>query len=704
MHYVKQFDINGVATKQVACIELHGKPNAATEGCVGVLGIDMDSPTHEVYKCSAVNGSIYTWELLSSGMSIMSASISGGGVDFVEFPYANIRIPATYVVKVGDLILDKDGYLYQISALNSTYCVASYCTRVVAYGMSAYDLAVNNGFEGTEEEWLLSLQGKGLSVKANKSSCTELGDGYIDTNGDLQILTTLPSTFTNCGQIRGPAGESISVSWSIAYYGVSNSASTRPTSWSSSIPTNIAEGQYLWTRTDIRFSDGATASGYTYSKQGDKGEDGKNGTSVTITNVSESTVDGGENVVTFSDGKKLTVKNGKQGADGKNGTKIVYTEGQYSDVSGTDVVFTYHDIPASTLEVGDFIVSQGNLYQVNYIVASGYQSSLIVKMQGEDGKDGDDYVLTEADKAEIAENVKGVCIPKNQGVANVGKILVVGTDGNLTLADMPEGGASGDIIGTLDESNNILLSGNLADGIYTLKYENANGTYTEIGDLVVSSIVDYAIITTLENCTSSGATSVRGNGSATVTITAKSGYALPDSITVSGASYTWNKTTGNIVLSNPTSDVYITVTAEKTITNFIEYNADNTTDWSIWCNNARIGSDGLYRQSTSSNVTNYIPVQNGDIVYWYDMPINGTLIGLYKSDKTQLSSTNITTQVSSGYIKDATSLNSTTYDGQLTINNADVAYIRFTITREGYTSIFDNDDGIVNIKRNGEWL
>lgn len=321
MHYVKQFDINGVATKQVACIELHGKPNAATEGCVGVLGIDMDSPTHDVYKCSAVNGSIYTWELLSSGMSVMSASISGGGGDFVEFPYADIRIPTAYVVKVGDLILDKDGYLYQIISLNSTYCVASYCTRVVAYGMSAYDLAVNNGFEGSEEEWMLSLQGKGLSVKANKSSCTELGDGYIDTNGDLQILTTLPSTFTNCGQIRGPAGESISVSWSIAYYGVSNSASTRPTSWSSSIPTNIAEGQYLWTRTDIRFSDGATASGYTYSKQGakgDKGDTGANGTSITITDISESTASGGSNVVTFSDGNTLTVKNGIDGKDGEN--------------------------------------------------------------------------------------------------------------------------------------------------------------------------------------------------------------------------------------------------------------------------------------------------------------------------------------------------------------------------------------------------
>lgn len=52
---------------------------------------------------------------------------------------------------------------------------------------------------------------------------------------------------------------------------------------------------------------------------GNDGAKGKDGTSVTVTNVSTSTADGGNNVVTFSDGKILTVKNGSKGSKGDTG-------------------------------------------------------------------------------------------------------------------------------------------------------------------------------------------------------------------------------------------------------------------------------------------------------------------------------------------------------------------------------------------------
>lgn len=148
MHYVKQFKINGVDTRQVACIELRGVPNAATEGSLGALGIDVTSPTHEVYKCVAVNGSVYTWELLSGGMSIMSANITGEGAMSMAFPYTNIIAPNNYIYKSGDLILDSEGYLYQIETLGATECYTTYCgTHIggIASGDKDCKLVVTNG-------------------------------------------------------------------------------------------------------------------------------------------------------------------------------------------------------------------------------------------------------------------------------------------------------------------------------------------------------------------------------------------------------------------------------------------------------------------------------------------------------------------------------------------------------------------------------
>lgn len=65
----------------------------------------------------------------------------------------------------------------------------------------------------------------------------------------------------------------------------------------------------------------AKESGAFDGKDGINGADGKDGTSVTITSISESTVDGGDNTVTFNDGTSLAVKNGKNGKDGAKGER-----------------------------------------------------------------------------------------------------------------------------------------------------------------------------------------------------------------------------------------------------------------------------------------------------------------------------------------------------------------------------------------------
>ena len=74
--------------------------------------------------------------------------------------------------------------------------------------------------------------------------------------------------------------------------------------------------------------------------QGEKGETGEAGTSVTIQSVTESTEDGGSNIVTFSDGKTLTVRNGSKGDKGESGT-------------GSGAIDTYYVTPEQYGAIGD---------------------------------------------------------------------------------------------------------------------------------------------------------------------------------------------------------------------------------------------------------------------------------------------------------------------------------------------------------------
>lgn len=81
MVYVKHFDILGIDTKQIPCIELQGVPTTATEGAVGLFGMNMLSTDHEIYVCIAVNGNVYTWIPLKGegGVTITDAKINDIG-------------------------------------------------------------------------------------------------------------------------------------------------------------------------------------------------------------------------------------------------------------------------------------------------------------------------------------------------------------------------------------------------------------------------------------------------------------------------------------------------------------------------------------------------------------------------------------------------------------------------------------------------
>lgn len=183
-------------------------------------------------------------------------------------------------------------------------------------GKSAYEVAVKNGFIGSEAEWLESLKGKpgadGISPSAN---VTKTYSGAVITIKDKTGTTT--TTITNGSD--GKDGVPATHSWNDTILTVTSASGT--------------------SSADLKGNPGD--DGYTPVKGKDyfDGKDGKDGTSVTVKSISESTADGGSNVVTFSDGKTLTVKNGKKGTDGKTPVKGVdYLDGKdgYTPVKGVD--------------------------------------------------------------------------------------------------------------------------------------------------------------------------------------------------------------------------------------------------------------------------------------------------------------------------------------------------------------------------------
>ena len=69
-----------------------------------------------------------------------------------------------------------------------------------------------------------------------------------------------------------------------------------------------------------------------------------------------------------------------------------------------------------------------------------------------------------------------------------GKIYLF--NNNTILGNGVEIGMNGDVIGYIDSANNIILSGDLANDTYTVKYEMEDGTYVDIGSLSLGNTTE----------------------------------------------------------------------------------------------------------------------------------------------------------------------------------------------------------------------
>ena len=98
-------------------------------------------------------------------------------------------------------------------------------------------------------------------------------------------------------------------------------------------------------------------------------------------------------------------------------------------------------------------------------------------------------------------------------------------------------------------------SSSMTIGDYSLVYSDNKWT--------AMKVETYRLSYNLKNVSGEKITTISSTETKTLTYTANTGYQLPDSITVTGATHIWNKETGTLILSKATGDVTVTIVGEE---------------------------------------------------------------------------------------------------------------------------------------------
>ena len=177
-------------------------------------------------------------------------------------------------------------------------------------GLSAYELAVQQGYDGTLEDWLQSLQGKSAYEIAVEHGYSGTEDEWI---GRLNSLAAADSetyvktaSFNSAGQLilTLSDGTTLNIGGGLAAKGADGANGRDGANGSNGA--NGKDGQ-----------DGKDGQNGKDGANGKNGQDGKDGISIAGVTVNEK----GELIVSFSDGKATNVGKvvGTSGLDGKDG-------------------------------------------------------------------------------------------------------------------------------------------------------------------------------------------------------------------------------------------------------------------------------------------------------------------------------------------------------------------------------------------------
>lgn len=184
---------------------------------------------------------------------------------------------------------------FTVMLTNEAQQFATDSNRKVTSAQSYYtDIIVIRGSQERTDYTIGNItSGSGITVSKNSkrvtfsvSAGTTIGAdaGVIEIPITLDGQTVKKQFSWSCGKqgpqgVKGQDGTSIKITSKSVTYQTSTSGTTTPTgTWSTTVPT-VNNGQYLWTKTTVQYSDGNKTEAYSVSY---KGTNGTNGTSVTV--------------------------------------------------------------------------------------------------------------------------------------------------------------------------------------------------------------------------------------------------------------------------------------------------------------------------------------------------------------------------------------------------------------------------------------
>ncbi len=150
-----------------------------------------------------------------------------------------------------------------------SFAVAKAGSNGTSVTVSSTSVTYQVGTSGTTKptgEWSTSVP----SVGTGKYLWTKTVVVYSDGKSTESYSVSYQGT-------NGSNGTSVTVSSTSVTYQVSTSGTTTPTgTWLSTVP-SVSNGQFLWTKTYVKYSDGKDTTSYSVSYKGTNGTNGKDG-------------------------------------------------------------------------------------------------------------------------------------------------------------------------------------------------------------------------------------------------------------------------------------------------------------------------------------------------------------------------------------------------------------------------------------------